>query len=75
MSILFVRGRVQTKWTEVWTILTPLPPMWTLLLNSCYQVLWSSEQPPHLSTWSVVVPLHNPGARRGEWSKMYMVYG
>ena len=31
-----IRGRVQTTWTEFWAILTPLPPMWTLLLNSCY---------------------------------------
>ena len=30
------RGRVQTTWTEFWAILTPPPPMWTLLLNSCY---------------------------------------
>ena len=39
----------------------PLSPMWTLLLNSCYQIyqiLWSSEQPPPpwLSTWFVHSP-------------------
>ena len=27
-------------------IFDPPPPMWTLLLNSCYKVLMSSEQPP-----------------------------
>ena len=37
---------LQTMWTEFWAFLTPPPPMWTLLLNSCYKVLMSSEQPP-----------------------------
>ena len=32
----------------------PLPPMWTLLKNSCYLVLWPSEQPPSLSIVHVV---------------------
>ena len=27
---------VQSTWAEFWAILTPLPPMWTLLQNSCY---------------------------------------
>ena len=32
--------------------------MGTLLLNSCYQLLWSSEQtlPPRLTTWFVHAP-------------------
>ena len=37
-----------------------LLPLWTFLLNCCYQVLWFTEQPPfspHLSTWLVHGPI------------------
>ena len=39
--------------------------MWTLLLNRCYLVLWSSEKPPppRLSTWFVHAP--RPHSRKG----------
>ena len=32
-------------------ILTPLPPLWSLLLNKAYVIKWSFGLPPQLSTW------------------------
>ena len=33
-------------WTEIWTFLTSLPPLWTILLNNAYVVIWTFGKPP-----------------------------
>ena len=33
-------------WTEIWTFLTPIPPLWTTLLNKAYVVTWTFGKPP-----------------------------
>ena len=56
-----VWGCVQTTWTEFWAILTPLPPMWTLLLNSLIKCCGHLGNPPPPSfvhvvcTWPLIV--------------------
>ena len=32
-------------WTDFWTFLTP-PPLWTILLNRAYVVIWTFGKPP-----------------------------
>ena len=64
-------GHVQTMQTV--GNFDPPPPMWTLLLNSSYLVLWSYEHPPPLglSTWFVHVPR---GGVKNIPSIVYVVY-
>ena len=41
-------------WTEFWAFLTPPPPLWTILLNKAYVVIWTFGKPPlppAMSTW------------------------
>ena len=33
-------------WTEIWTFLTILPPLWTILLNIAYVVTWTFGKSP-----------------------------
>ena len=46
-------------WTDFWTFLTPLPPLWTILLNKAYVVTWTFGKlplPPAMSTWFMNTP-------------------
>ena len=33
-------------WTEFWTFFDPLPPLWTILLNRAYVLIWTFGKPP-----------------------------
>ena len=56
----FLKGPVQTPWTEFWATLTPLPLcrqfyLIIAVIKCCSHL--SNPPPPHLSTWFVHAPL------------------
>ena len=61
VSIIFSYGVIHKlrMWTDFWTFLTHLPPLWTILLNKVYVVIWTfgKPPPPAMSTWFMNAPI------------------